>query len=425
MDQMRADLKLNIMAWLENHVPGEAIFYFDVLAISWIAGVAILLHFTLKLIANRLITNYEKKRQSRTQLTSLSHKLLRRISYIIQAAVVILQSNVWLEQDSFLLRLVDVGAEQCIILFSLLAFFTLLDIFQALTNLRTTRSQFPLKGLLQTVKLIASLLTGILLVSLLMDKSPLLLLSGLGAISAVLLLVFKDPILGLVAGIQLSANNMLSVGDWLEMPKYGADGDVIDIALTTVKVRNWDKTITTVPTYALISDSFKNWRGMSEAGGRRIKRSVYLQMSSIEFLDEQRLTHLHKADLLAPYLEAKLAQIKETNTSSKTDMSILINGRRLTNIGTFRQYLLSYLKSHENIREDMTLMVRQLQSTSVGLPMEIYAFTTTTVWSEYENIQADIFDHVLAILPEFNLQVHEAPTGNDLRLLKKSLNQDA
>lgn len=425
MDQMRADLKLNIMAWLENHVPGEAIFYFDVLAISWIVGVAILLHFTLKLIANRLITNYEKKRQSRTQLTSLSHKLLRRISYIIQAAVVILQSNVWLEHDSFLLRLVDVGAEQCIILFSLLAFFTLLDIFQALTNLRTTRSQFPLKGLLQTVKLIASLLTGILLVSLLMDKSPLLLLSGLGAISAVLLLVFKDPILGLVAGIQLSANNMLSVGDWLEMPKYGADGDVIDIALTTVKVRNWDKTITTVPTYALISDSFKNWRGMSEAGGRRIKRSVYLQMSSIEFLDEQTLTHLHKADLLAPYLEAKLAQIKETNTSSKTDMSILINGRRLTNIGTFRQYLLSYLKSHENIREDMTLMVRQLQSTSVGLPMEIYAFTTTTVWSEYENIQADIFDHVLAILPEFNLQVHEAPTGNDLRLLKTSLNQDA
>jgi miniconductance mechanosensitive channel len=424
MDQMRADLKLNVMAWLENHVPGEAIFYFDVLAISWIVGVAILLHFTLKLIANRLITNYEKKRQSQTQLTSLSHKLLRRISYIIQAAVVILQSNVWLEQDSFLLRVVDVGAEQCIILFSLLAFFTLLDIFQSFTNLRTTRSQFPLKGLLQTVKLIASLLTGILLVSLLMDKSPLLLLSGLGAISAVLLLVFKDPILGLVAGIQLSANNMLSVGDWLEMPKYGADGDVIDIALTTVKVRNWDKTITTVPTYALISDSFKNWRGMSEAGGRRIKRSVFLQMSSIEFLDEQTLTHLHKADLLAPYLESKLAQIKETNTSSKTDMSILINGRRLTNIGTFRQYLLSYLKSHENIREDMTLMVRQLQSTSVGLPMEIYAFTTTTVWSEYENIQADIFDHVLAILPEFNLQVHEAPTGNDLRLLEKSFNQE-
>lgn len=424
MDEMRADLKLNVMAWLEQRVPGEAIFFFDVLALSWIVGVAILLHFTLKLIANRLIENYEKKRQAQTQLTSLSHKLLRRISYIIQAAVVFLQANVWLEQESFLLRLVDVGAEQCIILFALLAFFTLLDIFQAFTNLRTTRSQFPLKGLLQTVKLIASLLTGILLVSLLMDKSPLLLLSGLGAISAVLLLVFKDPILGLVAGIQLSANNMLSVGDWLEMPKYGADGDVVDIALTTVKVRNWDKTITTVPTYALISDSFKNWRGMSEAGGRRIKRSVFLQMSSIEFLDENTLGRLFKADLLTPYLEAKLAQIKETNTSSKTDMSILTNGRRLTNIGTFRQYLLSYLKSHENIRGDMTLMVRQLQSTNEGLPIEIYAFTTTTAWDEYESIQADIFDHVLAILSEFKLQVHEAPTGHDLRLLKRSLHQE-
>jgi miniconductance mechanosensitive channel len=271
--------------------------------------------------------------------------------------------------------------------------------------------------LLQTVKLIATALTGILLVSLLMDKSPLILLSGLGALSAVLLLVFKDPILGLVAGIQLSANNMLSVGDWLEMPKYGADGDVVDIALTTVKVRNWDKTITTIPTYALISDSFKNWRGMTEAGGRRIKRSIYLQMSSIEFLDEKTLTHLYKAELLAPYLEERLAQIKDTNTSSKTDMSILLNGRRLTNVGTFRQYLVSFLKSHPKIHQDMTLLVRQLQSTNLGLPIEIYAFTNTTNWNEYENIQSDIFDHIIAVLREFNLQVHEGPTGQDLRFL--------
>lgn len=424
MDSIRAQLKQNILAWLEQHVPGEAIFYFDVLALCWIAGVAVLLHFSLKAIAHKLITKYENSRKSRTQLTGLSHKLLRRVSFIIQSAIVIVQANVWLDAESFLLRIIDVAGEQSIILFTLLGFFTLLDIFQALTNLRTTRSQFPLKGLLQTIKLIASLLTGILLVSLLMDKSPLLLLSGLGAISAVLLLVFKDPILGLVAGIQLSANNMLSVGDWLEMPKYGADGDVVDIALTTVKVRNWDKTITTIPTYALISDSFKNWRGMSEAGGRRIKRSVFLQMSSIEFLDEKILTRLHKADLLAPYLTEKLAQINETNTSSKTDMSILVNGRRLTNIGVFRQYLLNYLKSHENIHQHMTLMVRQLQSTNMGLPIEIYGFTTTTKWAEYENIQSDIFDHVLAILPEFKLQVHEAPTGNDLRFLQKSLGQN-
>jgi miniconductance mechanosensitive channel len=257
-----------------------------------------------------------------------------------------------------------------------------------------------------------------------MDKSPLLLLSGLGAISAILLLVFKDPILGLVAGIQLSANNMLSIGDWLEMPKYGADGDVIDIALTTVKVRNWDKTITTIPTYALISDSFKNWRGMTEVGGRRIKRCIYLQMSSIGFLDEKTLNRLYKADLLAPYLESKLAQIKDNNSSSKTDMSILLNGRRLTNIGTFRQYLVSYLKTHPKIRQDMTLIVRQLQSSNLGLPMEIYAFTNTTNWNEYEDIQSDILDHVLAVLHEFTLQVHEDPTGQDLRLLQTAFKAD-
>lgn len=424
MEEMRAQLKQSVMAWLEQHVPGEAIFYFDVLVLGWIAAVAFLLHFTLKIIAHQLITKYEEKNHSRTQLTVLTHKLLRRVSYIIQFAVVIMQAGVWFEEESFLLRFIDVVSEQGLILCSLLAFFTLLDVFQALTDLRTTRSQFPLRGLLQTVKLIASVLTGILLVSLLMDKSPLILLSGLGAISAVLLLVFKDPILGLVAGIQLSANNMLSVGDWLEMPKYGADGDVIDIALTTVKVRNWDKTITTIPTYALISDSFKNWRGMSESGGRRIKRSVYIQMSSIEFLDEESLERLHKAELLAPYLKERLAQIKENNSSSNTDMSILLNGRRLTNVGTFRRYLLSYLTSHEFIHKDMTLMVRQLQSTNMGLPIEIYCFTTTTKWGEYENIQADIFDHILATLPVFNLRVHEAPTGYDFGTLKKSISAD-
>lgn len=418
MEDFRAQFKENVLAWLELYVPGEASFYFNAMIIGWIIFVAVLLHILLRMVGNRMVASYENKHQTRTQLSTLSHKLLRRISYIIQAAVVRLQASVWFEEGTFTFRIVDVMAEQSIILFALLAIFTLLDIFQTITDMRNRRSQFPLKGLLQTIKLIASVLTGILLVSLLMDKSPLLLLSGLGAISAVLLLVFKDPILGLVAGIQLSANNMLSVGDWLEMPKYGADGDVIDIALTTVKVRNWDKTITTIPTYALISDSFKNWRGMTEAGGRRIKRSVYLQMSSIGFLDEASLTRLHKADLLAPYLEEKLAQIKETNTTSKTDMSILLNGRRLTNVGTFRQYLVSYLKNHPSIHKDMTLLVRQLQSTNLGLPIEIYAFTNTTNWNEYENIQSDIFDHVLAVLQEFTLQVHEGPTGSDLRFLQ-------
>ncbi len=424
MEELRAQFKGTTLTWLETYVPGEATFYFNILAIGWIVLLAVLLHISLRVIAHRLITRYEQRRQTRSQLTALSHKLLRGVSCIIQSTVVLVQAGVWFEEGTFTLRIMEALSEQSIIVFSLLAFFTLLDIFQALTDLRTIRSQFPLKGLLQTVKLIASVLTGILIVSLLMDKSPLLLLSGLGAISAILLLVFKDPILGLVAGIQLSANNMLSIGDWLEMPKYGADGDVIDIALTTVKVRNWDKTITTIPTYALISDSFKNWRGMTEVGGRRIKRCIYLQMSSIGFLDEKTLNRLYKADLLAPYLESKLAQIKDNNSSSKTDMSILLNGRRLTNIGIFRQYLVSYLKTHPKIRQDMTLIVRQLQSSNLGLPMEIYAFTNTTNWNEYEDIQSDILDHVLAVLHEFTLQVHEDPTGQDLRLLQTAFKAD-
>jgi len=420
MDALRSQFKDSALLWLQTYVPGEAALYVNFIALAWILFVAVLLHISLRMISSRLVTKFEERRRSRTQLTALSHKLLRRISFIIQTAVVLLQASVWFEEGSSALRVISVIGDQFIVVFALLAFFTLLDIFQAFNDSRTRRTQFPLKGLLQTVKLIASVLTGILLVSLLMDKSPLILLSGLGAVSAILLLVFKDPILGLVAGIQLSANNMLSLGDWLEMPKYGANGDVVDIALTTVKVRNWDKTITTIPTYALISDSFKNWRGMTEVGGRRIKRCVYLQMSSIGFLDENTLNRLYKAELLTPYLEEKLAQIKEINSSLNTDMSILLNGRRLTNIGTFRQYLLSYLKTHRHIRQDMTLMVRQLQSSNLGLPIEIYAFTNTTVWNEYENIQSDIFDHVLAALHEFGLQIHEDPTGQDVRFLQSA-----
>lgn len=232
-----------------------------------------------------------------------------------------------------------------------------------------------------------------------------------------MMLVFKDPILGLVAGIQLSANNMLAPGDWLEMPRFGADGDVIDISLTTVKVRNWDKTITTIPTYALIEDSFKNWRGMTDAGGRRIKRSLYLEISSVRFLHDDEIGQLQKIYLLSPYLQDKTKELQLYNSKLTQDLSAPINSRRLTNIGTLRAYMIAYLKSHPRIHQQMTLMVRQLAPGPNGLPMEIYAFTNTTVWGEYEGIQADIFDHFLAILPEFGIRAHETPTGHDIRSL--------
>lgn len=272
-----------------------------------------------------------------------------------------------------------------------------------------------MRGIFQSIKLIGALLTIIFAISLLIGKSPVILFSGLGAMTAVLLLVFKDPILGLAAGIQLSANNMLAVGDWLEMPKFGADGDVIEISLTTVKVRNWDKTITSVPAYALISDSFKNWRGMSESGGRRIKRAVNIDATSVHFLDEKDVQRLRKAQLLTDYIEHKVRDITEYNTENKIDPESPVNGRKLTNLGTFRAYLTAYLRANKGIHPNMTQMVRQLAPGADGVPLEIYAFTNNTAWVIYEGIQSDIFDHIFAVIPEFGLRIHQSPTGYDMQ----------
>ena len=273
----------------------------------------------------------------------------------------------------------------------------------------------PVRGFVQVIQIIIAFATAITCLSLLLNRSPAFFLSGLGALTAILMLIFKDSILGLVAGIQIAANRMLHIGDWLEMPKYGADGDVIDISLTSVKVQNWDKTITTVPTYALISDSFKNWRGMSESGGRRIKRALYLDMTSIGFLSAEQLGSLQNIALLQPYLEQKAAELASSNREAGVDESTPVNGRRLTNVGTFRAYLVAYLKAHPMINQEMTFLIRQLAPTEKGLPMEIYVFSSDKVWANYEAIQADIFDHVLAALPEFGLRVFQNPTGADFR----------
>ncbi|MFQ3229925.1 mechanosensitive ion channel family protein [Reinekea sp.] len=418
MSDIRGSFQELVTPWLQ-YLPGSSDAWFQGLVVLWIGLFAVLLHLLLHLVVRNYVAAWLSKWTSKFKgnwsFSIFSHNLFRRMSFVVQGAVVQIQSGWWLEEETFLYRLIKIISDQWVLLFLLLTLFSILDVFQGIFNRRSSSAQFPIKGILQTIKLIATLLMGLLAIALLIGKSPLLLLSGLGALSAVMMLVFKDPILGLVAGIQLSANNMLSVGDWLEMPKYGADGDVIDIALTTVKVRNWDKTITTIPAYALISDSFKNWRGMTESGGRRISRSILIETSSIKFLDEKLLGELTKAELIDAYLQEKIEVIERENKSKNLDMSVLINGRRLTNIGTFRQYLLTYLRARPDIHKDMTLMVRQLEPTSAGLPIQIYAFTNTTSWSEYENIQADIFDHVFASMPAFDLRVHEAPTGNDIR----------
>lgn len=417
MKTLHGEFKDFLLSWLETQIPGYSDIVFDGIVVLWIALFAIALHFLLHGFLRPMLERFFGNREKQWSGELLTGRLFQRLSYVFQGAVVHTQIGLWLYEFHFLRRVVETVAEQWILLFCLLAFFSLLNAGQRVMSQRVSRLQFPMRGLMQTIKLIASIFIGLLAISALMGKSPIILLSGLGALSAVLLLVFKDPILGLVAGIQLSANQMLSVGDWLEMPKYGADGDVIEIALTTVKVRNWDKTITTIPTYALISDSFKNWRGMTESGGRRIKRSVLLEAGSVRFLDDDLLQRLKKAHLLGAYLEDKIKEIEKENEANQSDVVVGLNGRRLTNIGTFRAYLISYLKAHPKIHQNMTLIVRQLASSAEGIPIEIYAFTNTTDWNEYETIQSDIFDHVFAVLPEFDLRAHEAPTGNDVRAL--------
>ena len=273
----------------------------------------------------------------------------------------------------------------------------------------------PIKGYLQVVKLIVYLITAILIVAVLFDRDPLLLLSGLGAATAVLMLVFKDTILSLVASVQLSGNDMLRVGDWIEMPQLNADGTVIDISLHTVKVQNWDRTITSIPTWRLISESYKNWRGMFDSGGRQVKRSLYLDQASVRFLSEDERGRLRRFALIKDYLDRKLAEIAEFNQKLVAEGKDPVNSRAVTNVGTFRAYVQAYIESHPGIKKDMLMLVRQLQPQPNGLPLEIYCYTATTAWVEFEGIQADIFDHLYAILPEFGLRVFQGPSGADIR----------
>ncbi|WFV07417.1 mechanosensitive ion channel family protein [Citrobacter freundii] len=377
---------------------------------------AIIVHVILHWVVLRA---FEKRASTSSRLwlqIITQNKLFHRLAFTLQGIIVNIQATLWLQNGSEAADILVTCAQLWIMMYALLSLFSLLDVILNLSQKLPAASQLPLKGIFQGIKLIAAILVGILMISLLIGQSPAILISGLGAMAAVLMLVFKDPILGLVAGIQLSANDMLKLGDWLEMPKYGADGAVIDIGLTTVKVRNWDNTITTIPTWSLVSDSFKNWSGMSASGGRRIKRSISIDATSIHFLDEDERQRLHKAHLLKPYLTTRHQEIDAWNQQLDAPESVL-NHRQMTNIGTFRAYLNEYLRHHPRIRKDMTLMVRQLAPDDHGLPIEIYAFTNTVVWLEYESIQADIFDHIFAVVEEFGLRIHQSPTGNDIRAL--------
>ena len=278
-------------------------------------------------------------------------------------------------------------------------------------------SNRPIKGYLQVVNLFLYVMAGIVVVSILADESPVFLLGGLGALTAVLMLVFRDTILSLVASVQIMSNDMIRIGDWVEMPQANTDGDVIDVALHTVKIQNWDKTISAIPTHKFISESFKNWRGMSESGGRRIRRAIHLDMNSIHFLSEEEVAKLSRFEFLHDYLRAKREELEVANARKVEGKDAAPDKRGLTNVGTFRAYVYHYLKNHPTIHQEMTLLVRQLQPGPKGLPLEIYCFSNDTDWANYEALQADIFDHFIASLPEFGLQVFQEPSGSDLKAL--------
>ncbi|MBC7000568.1 mechanosensitive ion channel domain-containing protein [Cytophaga sp. FL35] len=300
------------------------------------------------------------------------------------------------------------------ILFVFLTLFTVKSIFRSTNDYLKTKPRFkdkPMDSYIQVFMIFAWFIGILTIIAIITGVEFIKFFTALGAGSAVILLIFKDSILGLVASIQVSINDMVRIGDWITFEKYGADGDVIEITLATVKVQNFDKTITTIPTYALISDSFKNWRGMQESGGRRIKRSLIISQNSIRFLTDEDVENLKKIQLIAPYLHTRSEQITEHNTSNQIDKSLAINGRNLTNIGVFRKYINQYLENHSAVNKDMTLMVRQLAPTTQGIPLEIYAFSSDKRWENYEYIMSDVFDHLISALPYFNLELYEIPVS--------------
>ncbi len=349
----------------------------------------------------------------------LRQRVLRRLVYLVPAVVIYDLIPIALEGHGSLITFIQSALSIYMIIIVMLVLNALLSSMEEIYQSHKGAKRVPIKGFVQALKIVLFFITTIFVISIFLNKTPVYLLSGVGALAAVMMLVFRDSILGFVAGIQLAANKMVAVGDWIEMPKYGADGDVLEVALTTVKVQNWDNTITTIPTYALISESFKNWRGMADSGGRRIKRSITIDISSIRFCDDDMLTRFAKIQYISEYINQKGDELKKHNQSTKVDNTSLANGRRLTNIGTFRAYIGAYLNDHPMINHEMTFLVRQLPSTQHGLPIEVYVFSKDKVWANYEAIQADIFDHLLAVVPEFDLRVYQSPTGSDFRTISK------
>jgi len=401
------DIFARITSGFNNFIDSEPMF------IGFVIGISILSYLLTKFILLNIVSRFFRKTSTQIDDVLIDNGFLRRLSYTIP--LVIIHSMIGYKFGN-----IDLISRIIYASFSIIGISVIHSILSSVNELHSKSKlsdKLNIKSYVQIVKLIVTLFGIIIVISFLSNQSPWYLLSGLGALTAVLMLIFKDTILSFVSSIQITSSDLFKIGDWVEAPQFGADGDVIDIALHTIRIQNWDKTITTIPTHKLIDSSFKNWRGMSDSGGRRIKRSINIDLNSVKFCDNEMIDRYKKIDILSDYMDSKGSEIKDYNKSKEVSDSIL-NGRALTNIGTYRAYIQNYLRSNANIHSDMTFLVRQLSPGKNGVPLEVYVFSSNTNWVEYESIQSDIFDHLIASVKEFDLVLFQNPTGNDFKRME-------
>jgi miniconductance mechanosensitive channel len=368
-----------------------------VLVISFVA------YLLTKYVLMRVILQLSKKTKTLWDDMLIERKVFNNLSYIIPLVIIYYSAYMFPVVEEVIRRF----SKALIIWFSVLAVSALLSAVNDIYLTTRRAKEKPIKGYLQIIKIFFFIVGSIVVLGIILGKSPWIFVSGLGAMTAILLLIFKDTILSLMASLQISFNDLVKIGDWLSVPQFNADGNVIDIALHTVKIQNWDKTISVIPTHKLIEGTFKNWRGMELSGGRRIKRSFNIDINTIKFCDEKMLKKFEKFHYLQEYLKNKQAEVKDYNNENNIDTTELINGKNLTNIGTLRAYIIEFLKHHPHVRKDMTFLIRQLAPTPTGVPIEVYVFIDDIRWANYEGIQADIFDHILAVVPEFELKIFQ------------------
>lgn len=415
-----------LQQWINSYlikwglVSDSANIWDNLIVLLLVIAVTVGIDYTCRYIFLGLFKRFAKRTKNQWDDLIVERKIINKLMHLIPAILVYILLPLAIPKAELpaLLGILRMICSVYIVAVMLRFINASLNLLLEIYNRKESFKNKPLKGFVQIIQVIVFFIGFIIIISILLGKSPATLFAGLGASAAILTLVFKDTILGFVAGIQLSANDMLRPGDWITMSKYGADGTVIEVTLNAIKVRNFDNTITTIPPYALVSDSFQNWRGMQDSGARRIKRSINIDMNSVHFCTPEMLARFRKISLITDYIDRKEEELEKYNKDHHIDASILVNGRRQTNIGVFRAYLVNYLKSHPNVNSNLTCMVRQLQPTEKGIPMELYFFAATTQWIPYEDIQSDVFDHIMAIVPEFGLQVFQGVAGSDLRHIK-------